>query len=186
MHRKRVASNQTGQAVNLKAKARSAKQCIIREVFLDYVALHGQFIPNSEEVHLQRGITKTHVYDSYKCSMKRWYPDEPVASRDAVCTIWRQEFRHVKTRPSTNFAVCDTCDRCRAILSDITISKETVEKVKEFYKQHLKDQREARELYYHHNHLVRKPHLEKFASSTCFFYFHQADEKNNVLTLDWS
>jgi hypothetical protein len=154
--KKAVVSNQTSSAVFKRAKPRSDKVMNARYFMKDYVTKHGQAVPNKTEFHLQRGVTKSMVYKDYKEATERLLRSEEQTLQYAhFCKIWHQEFPHVKTLKSTDFARCDFCDRCQEQLK-AEHPPHIRDDLKKVYGAHIRNQVQAREAYYRHNDKARK------------------------------
>ena len=127
----------------------------------DYVVDHGQAIPNKEEFHLQRGVSKADVWMEYKRAMNNL--GEPTTLKyPHFINLWNNEFKHVKVMPSTDFARCDLCERCQEQLSS-DLPMEITKDLQLVYATHLRNQCEARQLFYRHNYKAKK-NPEKYLS----------------------
>ena len=146
----RICNNQTHQAPRRRAKPCSTRVLQAGFFLKDYARNHGQAVPNAPEIHLQRGLTKTNVHDEYKKQASALsFGQEPVKYSHFV-KIWNEKFPCVKTLESTDFARCNFCDNCQAQMQ-AEHPKEVHDLVDDLYKQHLEQQKDARNLFYWHN-----------------------------------
>lgn len=127
----------------------------------DYVVDNGQAVPNKEEFHLQRGVTKSDVWSAYKRAMGNRGEQVPLKYPHFI-NLWNNEFKHVKVMPSTDFARCDLCERCQEHLSS-DLPTEITKDLQLVYTAHLRNQSEARQLFYRHNYKAKK-NPEKYLS----------------------
>ena len=109
--RAKVLSNKTSEVSFKRAKPRSDRTLNTRNFLVHYATLHGQHVPNKPEIHLQRGVTKTDAWETYRSDTKRNFRGDVPISLASFCKLWQEEFAHLKCicLPSTDFARCDFC-----------------------------------------------------------------------------
>jgi hypothetical protein len=152
----KVKNNETTEIVHKRARTKSHKTLTARNFIKHYAALHGQHVPNKPEIHLQRGVSKTDAWKTYLSDTRRNYgPQEPLLQRGQFCKVWNDDFAHLKCLKATDFARCDFCDRCRDQLAAPNLTPSIQKDLESVYERHIQNQRDARELYYRHNHKAK-------------------------------
>ncbi|XP_077986807.1 uncharacterized protein LOC144441142 isoform X2 [Glandiceps talaboti] len=109
----------------------------------NYVALMGDKMPNTDQIHLPSSMTKIHVYTDYLADTRQ--PQSQKISQSSFYELWSKEFNHVRIPKENRFAKCTVCDdlkRASHVKNDVNEKKAIVMDLKEHYL-HQKKQRES-------------------------------------------
>jgi hypothetical protein len=155
--RKRVTGNATDNLVkNRRAKPNGPASNFAQFYLKRHFVQNGQHVPNKPgTIHLSHGTHKNTVYEEF-CAFHAQHvelqldPPETQTYEDFL-RLWRTTFPSVKCLKSTDFALCSDCSFFREQLHFGDISGALQVKLDYVYKEHLRNQRDARLLFYDHN-----------------------------------
>ncbi|XP_060568789.1 uncharacterized protein LOC132727367, partial [Ruditapes philippinarum] len=107
-----------------------------------YAEMHGDRMPNTNQILLPYGLTKNDLYGKYKeeCTTK------PV-SRSQFYTTWKQHFPHVKIKKTNSFTKCTICTTLERQIAKTT-SVETRSLYRQQKEAHNRRQMMERKYYY--------------------------------------
>ena len=152
--RKRVKGNATDNIVTYRrAKPNGAASNFAQFYLQQYFVQNGQHVPNKAEIHLQHGTRKNTVYKELEVFHAK-YPevDRPeLQDHKGFLRLWRTTFPTVKCLKSTDFALCSNCSFFREQLHFGNLTGTLRVKLDFVYKEHLRNQKDARQLFYTHN-----------------------------------
>jgi len=152
--RKRVKGNATDNIVTYRrAKTKGPASNFAQFYLQQYFVQNGQHVPNKPEIHLPHGTQKNTIYKEFEAfHAKHPEVDRPgLQSHKEFLRLWRDTFPTVKCLKSTDFALCSNCSFFREQLHFGNLSPTLRAKLDFVYKEHLRDQSSARQLFYQHN-----------------------------------